>query len=62
MTPFAEAEVEQAALDWPEGLGWQFAHAQDVAAGGATAGAGVGGCTSRDRTTHLVTKRCKWTS
>ena len=26
MTPFAEAEVEQAALDWLEGLGWQATH------------------------------------
>ena len=43
MTALTEAEVEQAALDWLTGLGWQFAHAQDVAAGGVTVVAsGVG--------------------
>ena len=31
MTTFTEADVEQAALDWLSGLGWQVAHGPDIA-------------------------------
>ena len=31
MSTFAESDVEQAALDWLEGLGWHVAHGPDVA-------------------------------
>ena len=31
MSNFAESDVEQAALDWLEGLGWHVAHGPDVA-------------------------------
>ena len=31
MTTITEAEVEQAALDWLKGLGWQVAHGTDIA-------------------------------
>ena len=31
MIDFTESVVEQAALDWLEGLGWYVAHGQDVA-------------------------------
>ena len=31
MTIITEAEVEQAALDWLKGLGWQVAHGPDIA-------------------------------
>ncbi len=31
MTTITEAEVEQAALDWLKGLGWQTAHGPDIA-------------------------------
>ena len=31
MTPLTEADVEQAALDWLSGLGWQVLHGPDVA-------------------------------
>ena len=31
MTTLREAEVEQATLDWLEGLGWQVAHGPDIA-------------------------------
>ena len=31
MTTITEAEVEQAALDWLSGLGWQVAHGPDIA-------------------------------
>ena len=30
MTTLTEADVEQAALDWPASLGWQVAHALDT--------------------------------
>ena len=33
MTTITEAEVEQAALDWLKGLGWQVAHGPDIAPG-----------------------------
>ena len=31
MTAFAESEVEAAALEWLEGLGWKVAHGPDIA-------------------------------
>ena len=31
MTTITEAEVEQAALEWLAGLGWQVAHGPDIA-------------------------------
>ena len=31
MTTYTEAEVEQVALDWLSGLGWQVAHGPDIA-------------------------------
>ena len=31
MTTITEAEVEQAALGWLKGLGWQVAHSPDIA-------------------------------
>ena len=31
MTTITEADVEQAALDWLVGLGWQVAHGPDIA-------------------------------
>ena len=31
MTPFTESEVEAAALEWLEGVGWKVAHGTDVA-------------------------------
>ncbi len=31
MTSLTEAVVEQAALAWPSGLGWQVAHGPDIA-------------------------------
>ena len=31
MTTLTEADVEQAALDWLIGLGWQVAHGSDIA-------------------------------
>ena len=31
MTPFTESEVEAAALEWLEGLGWHIAHGPDIA-------------------------------
>ena len=31
MTTITEAEVEQAALSWLEGVGWQVAHGPDIA-------------------------------
>ena len=34
VTTITEADVEQAALDWLEGLGWQVAHGPDVAPDG----------------------------
>ena len=34
MTTITEAEVEQAALDWLQGLGWQVAHGPDIAPDG----------------------------
>ena len=33
MTTITEADVEQAALDWLAGLGWQVAHGPDIAPG-----------------------------
>ena len=30
MTTFTEADVEQAALDWLSGLGWDVAHGPDI--------------------------------
>ena len=32
MTPITESAVEQAALEWLEGLGWRIAHAPDLSA------------------------------
>ena len=37
MTTLTEADVEQAALDWLAGLGWQVAHGPDIAPGAAYA-------------------------
>ena len=34
MTSLTEAHVEQAALDWLDGLGWAVAHGPDIAPGG----------------------------
>ena len=31
MTTLTEAHVEQAALDWLSGLGWQVSHGSDIA-------------------------------
>ena len=31
MTTITEADVEQAALDWLSGLGWQVVHGPDIA-------------------------------
>ena len=47
MTAITEADIEQAALDWLRALGWQVAHVQDVAAGGATAAASGEGLVGR---------------
>ena len=33
MTTFSESEVEEAALEWLEGLGWAVAHGADIAPG-----------------------------
>ena len=33
MTTLTEADVEQAALAWLEGLGWRVAHGPDIAPG-----------------------------
>ena len=33
MTTLTEAEVEQAALEWLEGLGWAVAHGPEIAPG-----------------------------
>ena len=33
MTNIAEADVEQVALEWLEGLGWAVAHGPDIAPG-----------------------------
>ena len=33
MTTFSESEVEEAALQWLEGLGWAVAHGADIAPG-----------------------------
>ena len=34
MTTLSEADVEQAALDWLSGLGWQVAQGPDIAPDG----------------------------
>ncbi len=36
VTPVTESEVEAAALDWLEGLGWEIAHGPDIGPGGST--------------------------
>ncbi len=43
MTTLTEADVEVAALEWLEGLGWQVAHGPDIApdAPGAEGAVGV---------------------
>ena len=33
MTSFSESEVEEAALQWLEGLGWSVAHGPDISPG-----------------------------
>lgn len=38
MTALIEAEVEQAALDWLEGLGWRVARRQEGSIGATAAG------------------------
>lgn len=35
MTTLTETDVEEAALDWLRGLGWQTAHGPDIAQNGA---------------------------
>ncbi len=36
MTTFTESEVEAAALDWLQALGWQIAHGPDISPAGET--------------------------
>ncbi len=50
MTAFTESAVEDAALGWPESLGWAVKHGPEIALGGAAAeGDGYGQVVPEER-------------